>query len=182
MEGRLRRRRRPALSCLECRRRKIKCDRNDPCRHCIAADTQYIFQTFQTRLVSGVSDAERTSAISTPTLPDAPASKDRGSSPTATQARETTPHTTMLAQRTDNHKKHQNDNQNPIAASQGILAQSKRPEQGHRPTSHNSLLEDGRSILAAQFGLERSQMILNKTRTLRSSHWMGTAPEVSLLL
>lgn len=27
-------RRRAALSCLECRRRKIKCDRNDPCIHC----------------------------------------------------------------------------------------------------------------------------------------------------
>jgi hypothetical protein len=29
------RRRRPALSCAECRRRKIKCDRNTPCQHCI---------------------------------------------------------------------------------------------------------------------------------------------------
>ena len=30
-----RKRRRPALSCIECRRRKIKCDRNMPCNHCI---------------------------------------------------------------------------------------------------------------------------------------------------
>ena len=29
-----RKRRRPALSCIECRRRKIKCDRNMPCNHC----------------------------------------------------------------------------------------------------------------------------------------------------
>jgi hypothetical protein len=29
-----RKRRRPALSCIECRRRKIKCDRNSPCNHC----------------------------------------------------------------------------------------------------------------------------------------------------
>ncbi|KAH7376723.1 hypothetical protein B0T11DRAFT_272835 [Plectosphaerella cucumerina] len=29
-----RRRRRPALSCLECRRRKIRCDRANPCGHC----------------------------------------------------------------------------------------------------------------------------------------------------
>ncbi|KAK7229700.1 hypothetical protein V2G26_001870 [Clonostachys chloroleuca] len=29
-----RRRRRPALSCLECRRRKIKCDQKSPCTHC----------------------------------------------------------------------------------------------------------------------------------------------------
>ena len=30
----VRKRRRPALSCVECRRRKIKCDRNYPCNHC----------------------------------------------------------------------------------------------------------------------------------------------------
>lgn len=30
----IRKRRRPALSCVECRRRRIKCDRNDPCNHC----------------------------------------------------------------------------------------------------------------------------------------------------
>ncbi|GFF47084.1 6-hydroxynicotinate 3-monooxygenase [Aspergillus udagawae] len=31
-----RRRRRPALSCVECRRRKVKCDRNSPCGQCRA--------------------------------------------------------------------------------------------------------------------------------------------------
>jgi hypothetical protein len=30
-----RKRRRPALSCVECRRRKIKCDRCVPCGHCV---------------------------------------------------------------------------------------------------------------------------------------------------
>jgi hypothetical protein len=30
-----RKRRRPALSCVECRRRKIKCDRCTPCGHCV---------------------------------------------------------------------------------------------------------------------------------------------------
>lgn len=30
-----RKRRRPALSCAECRRRKIKCDRNSPCNQCL---------------------------------------------------------------------------------------------------------------------------------------------------
>lgn len=33
-DGPVRKRRRPALSCIECRRRKIKCDRNLPCNHC----------------------------------------------------------------------------------------------------------------------------------------------------
>lgn len=30
-----RKRRRPALSCVQCRRRKIKCDRNTPCNNCM---------------------------------------------------------------------------------------------------------------------------------------------------
>lgn len=32
--GPVRKRRRPAFSCIQCRRRKIKCDRNVPCNHC----------------------------------------------------------------------------------------------------------------------------------------------------
>lgn len=32
----IRKRRRPALSCVECRRRKVKCDRNSPCGQCRA--------------------------------------------------------------------------------------------------------------------------------------------------
>ncbi|KAH7309764.1 hypothetical protein B0I35DRAFT_397873 [Stachybotrys elegans] len=34
MDRNVRRRRRPALSCIECRRRKVKCDRNEPCHQC----------------------------------------------------------------------------------------------------------------------------------------------------
>ncbi|KAF7895301.1 hypothetical protein EAF00_007115 [Botryotinia globosa] len=34
-----RKRRRPALSCIQCRRRKIKCDRNMPCGQCISSKT-----------------------------------------------------------------------------------------------------------------------------------------------
>lgn len=31
-----RRRRRPAHSCIECRRRKVRCDRKEPCGQCVA--------------------------------------------------------------------------------------------------------------------------------------------------
>ncbi|KAJ8071760.1 hypothetical protein OCU04_002076 [Sclerotinia nivalis] len=34
-----RKRRRPALSCIQCRRRKIKCDRNMPCGQCVSSKT-----------------------------------------------------------------------------------------------------------------------------------------------
>nr|A0A2U8U2K7.1 RecName: Full=Transcription factor asR3; AltName: Full=Xenovulene A biosynthesis cluster protein R3 [Sarocladium sp. 'schorii']AFD18258.1 R3 [Sarocladium strictum]AWM95792.1 transcription factor [Sarocladium sp. 'schorii'] len=54
-----RRRRRPMLSCWECRRRKIKCDRNDPCAHCIRHETQCVF-TAHTGTVATDSDVSRT--------------------------------------------------------------------------------------------------------------------------
>ncbi|KAK3311212.1 uncharacterized protein B0T15DRAFT_482296 [Chaetomium strumarium] len=42
-----RRRRRPALSCRECRRRKVKCDHNTPCAHCVRHKTQCIYKPFR---------------------------------------------------------------------------------------------------------------------------------------
>lgn len=38
--------------------------------------------------------------------------------------------------------------------------------------------ETGQNLLARQSGLQEPQVILNKTRTLRSSHWLGAADEV----
>lgn len=50
-----RQRRRPAFSCLECRRRKIKCDRKDPCSHCVSVAIQCVHKVFR--------DAPETSSV-----------------------------------------------------------------------------------------------------------------------
>ena len=42
----IRRRRRPALSCRECRRRKIRCDHSSPCAHCVRHKTQCVYKPF----------------------------------------------------------------------------------------------------------------------------------------
>ncbi|EHY55175.1 Transcription factor asR3 [Exophiala dermatitidis] len=42
----LRRRRRPALSCRECRRRKIKCDQTTPCANCVRHNTRCVYQLY----------------------------------------------------------------------------------------------------------------------------------------
>ncbi|KAK4035244.1 hypothetical protein C8A01DRAFT_18057 [Parachaetomium inaequale] len=42
----IRRRRRPALSCRECRRRKIRCDHSSPCAHCVRHKTQCVYRPF----------------------------------------------------------------------------------------------------------------------------------------
>lgn len=52
-------RRRPAFSCLECRRRKIKCDRKDPCSHCVSVAIQCVHKVFR--------DAPETSPVQSST-------------------------------------------------------------------------------------------------------------------
>lgn len=46
-ERQVRRRRRPAYSCVQCRSRKIKCDRQSPCSHCVAAKITCVYRTFR---------------------------------------------------------------------------------------------------------------------------------------
>lgn len=42
-----RRRRRPAFSCQECRRRKIKCNQNNPCGHCLRNKARCTYETYR---------------------------------------------------------------------------------------------------------------------------------------
>jgi hypothetical protein len=42
----MRRRRRPALSCRECRRRKVRCDHSKPCAPCVRHKTQCVYTPF----------------------------------------------------------------------------------------------------------------------------------------
>ncbi|KAH8816682.1 hypothetical protein F5884DRAFT_776982 [Xylogone sp. PMI_703] len=43
MSTSVRRRNRPITACLECRRRRRKCDRNDPCQNCVATGLNCVF-------------------------------------------------------------------------------------------------------------------------------------------
>ncbi|KAJ5782239.1 hypothetical protein N7457_004013 [Penicillium paradoxum] len=47
-----RKRKRPLLSCVECRRRKIGCDREDPCGRCAKAEMPCVYQTQDNELGS----------------------------------------------------------------------------------------------------------------------------------
>src|SRR5690606_30487154 len=46
MDHTVRRRRRPALSCWECRRRKVKCDHKTPCGHCARNKKHCVYKPF----------------------------------------------------------------------------------------------------------------------------------------
>lgn len=63
-----RKRRRPALSCFECRRRKIKCDRNFPCKQCVQSRIQTC--TFSPHAATGTAfGGVRNSIPTSSTLP-----------------------------------------------------------------------------------------------------------------
>ncbi|KAM5357881.1 hypothetical protein ACJZ2D_015828 [Fusarium nematophilum] len=185
MERLPRQRRRPALSCIECRRRKIKCDRAEPCSHCVAARLQCAYRFYRqaggvaaqlplspsTEGCSPVAAAQQRiapgeSGLSLPVVPREPVVVNQlGTSTSSLGRRNVT---------------HPQSNTQPSEIDLGDLStRVKKLEESASctPTQAQGLAETGRNILARQSGLQDSQIVLNKTRILRWSHWMGTAPE-----
>lgn len=69
----VRRRQRAALTCLECRRRKVKCDRKHPCRQCVAAQVECTYSsTFDKARALPKQPRDARPAISKPTTEPEP--------------------------------------------------------------------------------------------------------------
>ncbi|KAM0425708.1 hypothetical protein ACHAPT_008955 [Fusarium lateritium] len=167
MERIPRRRRRPALSCIECRRRKIKFYRQ-PGEHATAVQHPLSPSTEGRSPVSRApqrnTPAGRTDdTVSLQVTSAAPATEQPGSSRLSVNGRnaENTPASSC-------------DEESRI---RDLLLRVQRLEDSSASSPLRGLSETGRTILARQSGLQNSQVILNKTRILRWSHWMGTAPE-----
>lgn len=209
MERQPQRRRRPALSCLECRRRKIKCDRNDPCTHCVSAKLRCAFKFYSngpaTSLqgsswssmsspsVRATSPQDRAHQISTnraivqedtrSSLPqDTPTVS---TAPSAPAARAAFAAAAVAAGQTDIPNALGRNNIRPTSRTQD--GESNLQESPHRgdnieqaaPSNpFQGLSETGRNIVTRQSGIQNSQIVLNKTRLLRWSDWMGMAREV----
>ncbi|KAL7621971.1 hypothetical protein AAE478_007472 [Parahypoxylon ruwenzoriense] len=207
MERQPRRRRRPALSCLECRRRKIKCDRNDPCAHCVSAKSQCAYRIYGDEPVA----REQQQPLSRPGSPQLSRSTRSvfGLSP-LDQARQANsngpvpesgnhaPWPSVAAIAAAAAVVGQNGQGNPgrDAARSPYLVQGAEPnlqdllqriqklEETSKPRLNpiRGLSETGRHILARQTGLQDSEVILNKTRILRWSHWLGTVQEFETIV
>ncbi|KAM4058866.1 fungal zn(2)-Cys(6) binuclear cluster domain-containing protein [Hirsutella rhossiliensis] len=163
-----RRRRRPALSCLECRRRKIKCDRNDPCAHCVSAETPCTYNVHGSESILRPQHPRRDgSGVQTASTPSA-----AGHSPFAYAAQQSRIGRGGLETRLRR-------GPSPSRA-EAAAAQNDSPDRVQRleksSASHpvDALAEIGREVLAPWSRLQDSQVILNKTRILRWSHWFGT--------
>ncbi|RSL84584.1 hypothetical protein CEP51_003820 [Fusarium floridanum] len=165
MERLPRRRRRPALSCTECRRRKIRFYR-EPRENTRTAQQPLSPSTEGLSPVSRFPQSTPTGQIddtSSIQVPSAPATEQLGTSRLSTNGR--------------------NDENTPISSHneeprlRDLLLRVQKLENSSASNPLRGLSETGRTILARQSGLQNSQVILNKTRILRWSHWMGTAPE-----
>ncbi|KAK2776999.1 C6 zinc finger domain-containing protein [Colletotrichum kahawae] len=198
MERQPRRRRRPALSCLECRRRKIKCDRNDPCTHCVSSKNQCTYKTYrndpEARGTAPGSDVGRAISNSA-SRPTSPAVAGRAAPPNLGRsfqdlADTASPQTIRADERPirtsdavgPHNKSPQNHSSETEPDLQDLLRRLQRLERDS--TGPNNLDSSGlaRNLLSSHSGPQDSQVVLKKSRLWRWSDWMGEAEEFDPVL
>ncbi len=146
-----RRRMRLAFSCVDCRRRKIKCDRSDPCRHCVSAKLQCIYKTFP-REVPRQESEDGSSPLNLRNGGGTPAAALQPSPAIAVEEHSTQQVIAELLERVEKLEKSQ------------ASKTDENTTQGHFQRK------------AADYD---AQMTMDKTRVLRWSHWMGAGETVS---
>lgn len=193
-----RRRRRPAFSCLECRRRKIKCDRKDPCSHCVSVAIQCVHKVFRDAPETSPlqSSTQGRTAVSSPG--DSPSSRaqsrqsrmyrivnEKGrvtSRPLVARAdvSRSTPAPTLAAQTEATTAQtpptiRGEDDQPSVHA---LLRRIQHLEKSLATGSVSAHSEPGGELIDRQLGHQDTRVSLYKTRTLKWSYWMGVADEV----
>ncbi|KAI0406885.1 hypothetical protein F4802DRAFT_80531 [Xylaria palmicola] len=185
-----RRRRRPALSCLACRRRKLKCDRANPCARCVSAHTNCTYRVSSSEVAAiGVHAPSYGPGPSTAGLRTPPLSLIRATSGNSPLTGGVLPSTGIDAPASGplriEHPDHagHNEGQDYTRAQesaldiQSLAQRVRKLEESSASGPILGLAETGRHILTRQAGLRHSEITLKKTRLLRWSDWMGVAPE-----
>lgn len=182
------RRRRPALSCIECRRRKIRCDRHEPCRHCVTTQSQCSYKTFidehgtqqqfhrRSSVEAGSSTLPSRQALTPEAQQSAPKTihfEHNGYLFDASIAAVSTPSAAVAKGVVPQEPSPQTIPRSFEADANDLLRQTFTLEK-----SSASELGDIEARLSPQSGLQSRKITLNKTRTLRWSHKLGIAPEV----
>ena len=201
MDQHTRRRRRPAISCVECRRRKIKCSRGISCAHCNSVGIQCVYRVYDDEPEIIQESQQETASGAIPNL---------SATPLAFPAQQTSAHalnldycsqpiTPRVTSAVISMEAPNSNTTGARTAAKGRASALNRPEDS-TPTSLDvgdllkrvqklevssasnpihGLSETNRDILAQQSGLQDSHTILNKTRILGWSQWMGTSKEVT---
>ena len=183
MEQSVRRtRRRPALSCLECRRRKIRCDRHQPCEHCVATKARCVFKVFPESAASNTPKRSETAlsewtpgrSLVSPSS-DAVHRTESLSDITSDDVVEADPASDLQLVEPA-------DVQTNSSGVNAILNRVKRLE-SRLPASSTLIsthghTSEGENSFGASENRPPSRVHLNKTRTLRWSHFLGMTEEV----
>ncbi|KAK0738007.1 hypothetical protein B0T18DRAFT_311083, partial [Schizothecium vesticola] len=142
------RRRRLALSCLECRRRKIKCDRADPCRHCVSARVQCTFRIYSHDMESSIHPQPQPQPQSRlpPPPGQGPVQAAQGLLSAGEVTAPTEPVRTSYASTPTSHSNYQNSNDRQVNA---------------------PACPDHNSVADLESGLQDLHIILNTTRIMR---------------
>ncbi|ETS75541.1 hypothetical protein PFICI_12485 [Pestalotiopsis fici W106-1] len=194
MEQQPKRRRRPALSCIQCRRRKIKCDRTDPCKHCVTAQHHCTYDAYGVRplpaqqqrrgrqslqaLAATASQSDSPDPLF-PNLQSAvPASAEAGDGVSVAQVGTENGNVVDVA-RTDDTR--------PLRSSRGddpyLRDLIERVESLEKASyQFSGQVDPGSANHVLDSGLQRSHIVLNKTRILSSSHWKTTTRELQPVL
>lgn len=193
-----RRRRRIARSCIECARRKIKCDRKQPCRRCVTNQLQCTYRGYNSNSTPLIHHPENTSGLNASihspssvhahqaegirSALDANALRD----PLTPAARALTPtgttHIDLGASQTQTERQSSicGQSSEPILA--GILSRIETLERSSTDKPTFGLSETNQATFGRPPHIESSEWIFSKTRIMRWSLWMGKAKEVPPLL
>lgn len=171
----VRRRRRRALSCFECRRRKVRCNRGQPCdrckelgHSCVYHDTFAMWQPETAAAPnSRRNNSWRSVILSSETIAEeAPREK---SVPREADVRPASPARTSPAA---------HPAWRPIMTAEHT---EQSPRSSASQSGHKNPKVDANMFLRRSAAHD-SKIVLDKTRILRWSHWMGAGQEVSPIL
>lgn len=181
-----RRKRRPALSCSECRRRKRKCNRDHPCGHCLAWKTTCVYsQSVNSSPLRALDPRSYPLPLS---LPPEPVSQER---PPAENTSKTDQSRMCGAQNSRTYFAQTESSTSEIfnsarpnqdKAEEGsrvdLDAQAQRPE-GAVHQNKLILRPDSECASEPRLGLYALQTTINKTRISKWSHSVAEVTEVS---
>lgn len=192
------RRRRPAKSCLECRRRKVRCNREEPCNNCMAAKRRCAYQLFASEPIyqhhstpSSSQSSPFQAEIQRPNATDT----NSGHAVTASAGARLTGGTSIVPPSTEISASHL---QTEISASHlqtvrnnehadgfnGEAFLRSTQDLGQTATMSSDHGQSGtlRGLIAQQVGMHPSQLMLMKSRIMKWSHLIFIAKEVRLIL
>lgn len=180
----MRRRRRPPRSCDECRRRKIKCNRQMPCNHCTATRKHCVFTNAPSR--SDLGDGIDTSPGQPIGLPQVAPQQPLEPVLAVTDSSGNSAVLTSENMRRDpprqlNESSRQDDRINGLESrlrtlEEHLLSRS-IPKQSVDTSATAGL---GQSGYASNPVLHGAKPILNKSRLFGRTHWTNDVPEVGV--